>query len=366
MTSFTPARLTLARMRRGKKKTHLAALSGLSAQSIMDYESGRRAPSDEALNRIASALGFPPAFFSGPDLHVPTETRTSFRSLTSITSGQRNTALAAASIAFELSRWIEERFELPAPDLPDMRGLDPEEASAAIRERFGLGVRPIRSVVHLLEKHGLRVFSVTEAYRELDAFSLWHKELPFCFLNTLKTAEHSRFDAAHELGHLVLHKHGPPNGRVAEFEADAFASAFLMPRSEVRAMVPRAATLKDIVRLKSHWRVSAKALVVRSHRVGVIGEWAYRGMCIELQQNHATSEPEPMPSRETSQILAKVFATLRDEDVTRGDVARALGLHQEDVDALIFGLTMTAITGGHAATPRAPTPRPPTQLKLVT
>jgi len=27
------------------------------------------------------------------------------------------------------------------------------------------------------------------------------------FLNTYKTSEHSRYDAAHELGHLTLHRH---------------------------------------------------------------------------------------------------------------------------------------------------------------
>lgn len=58
-------------------------------------------------------------------------------------------------------------------------------------------------MIHLLEAHGVRVLSLTQECREVDAFSLWLQQ-PFVFLNTQKSGEHSRFDAAHELGHLPL------------------------------------------------------------------------------------------------------------------------------------------------------------------
>ncbi|WP_208405781.1 ImmA/IrrE family metallo-endopeptidase [Amycolatopsis granulosa] len=40
----------------------------------------------------------------------------------------------------------------------------------------------------------------------LDAFSLYIENEPFIFIDTGKTAERQRFDAAHELGHLVMHQ----------------------------------------------------------------------------------------------------------------------------------------------------------------
>jgi Zn-dependent peptidase ImmA (M78 family) len=53
-------------------------------------------------------------------------------------------------------------------------------------------------------------------------------------LNTFKSAERSRFDAAHELAHLVLHIHGMTSGgRDIEREADMFASAFLINRGDL-------------------------------------------------------------------------------------------------------------------------------------
>ncbi|WP_419757134.1 ImmA/IrrE family metallo-endopeptidase [Teredinibacter turnerae] len=76
-------------------------------------------------------------------------------------------------------------------------------------------------------------------------------DIPFVFLNTKKTAERCRFDAAHELGHLVMHCHGAPQGQEAEKEANAFASAFLMPRRSVLANAPRSATLKSLISHKN-------------------------------------------------------------------------------------------------------------------
>src|SRR4029077_3081434 len=117
---------------------------------------------------------------------------------------------------------------------------------------------------------GVRVFSLSLDAAEVDAFSMWRQRTPFVFLNTKKSAEHSRFDAAHELGHLVLHRHGSPQGREAEREANAFASAFLMPRATVLANMPRLATVDRLIKLKKYWAVSVAALAYRLHAVGVL------------------------------------------------------------------------------------------------
>ena len=71
------------------------------------------------------------------------------------------------------------------------------------------------------------------------------------FLNTFKSAERSRFDAAHELAHLILHKHGAPNGQEAEKQADTFAGSFLMPRASVLASAPRSPTISAHPALKA-------------------------------------------------------------------------------------------------------------------
>ncbi|MET9565773.1 ImmA/IrrE family metallo-endopeptidase [Streptomyces tauricus] len=74
-----------------------------------------------------------------------------------------------------------------------------------VRTRWDLGQAPAPNMVHLLEAHGVRVFSLPPDSLEVDAFAVWRSGVPFVFLHTLKTVERARFFAAHELGHLVMH-----------------------------------------------------------------------------------------------------------------------------------------------------------------
>lgn len=359
---FTPSRLTLARKRRGLMKNRLAAFVGVTVRSISAYESGDAEPSDTTIDALSKVLRFPREFFSAPDVDEPVPQSASFRALTNMTASQRDAALAAGALAIELNRWIDERFKLPTPDVPDLRGYSPEAAADALRSRWGLGERPIGNMVHLLEAKGVRVYSLAEQCHEVDAFSMWRSE-GFVFLNTLKSAEHGRFDAAHELGHLVLHRHGGPRGREAEHEANQFASAFLMPRASVLAGAPPFVTVDGLVELKPAWTVSVAALAHRLHAVGVVTEWHYRSLCIEIaQRGYRKSEPRGVP-RETSQVFKKVFEALREEGVSKGDVARQLLMHVADLDALVFGLVMTQLQGGQP--PGARTPGAKAKLRLL-
>lgn len=271
-----------------------------------------------------------------------------------MTASQRDAALGAGALAFLLNAWIERRFALPNADVLDLRSEAPETAAAALRQHWGLGERPVKNVVHLLESKGVRVFSLAEQSLEVDAFSLWRNDTPFIFLNTMKSAEHGRFDAAHELGHLVLHKHGGPHGQYVEREANAFASAFLMPKSSVLAVAPRMPTLAHLIKLKKHWLVSVAALTYRLHSIGLLTEWHYRALMIEIsERGYRRSEPESA-HRESSQIFLKVFNALRDEGVDKSTVARELQIEPDEITKMIFGLTPTMIENEKAT---IPTPR---------
>lgn len=353
---FNPSRLTLARKRRGLTMIKLAAAVDVEPRSISAYEKGEFGPEADRLTLLSRVLRFPEAFFFGDDLDEPTPDIASFRALSKMTARQRDTALGAGAIALMLNNWIETRFELPSPDLPDLRERGPEAAAGALREAWGMGELPIKNVVHLLESKGVRVFSLSLDAAEVDAFSMWHQSTPFVFLNTKKSAEHSRFDAAHELGHLVLHRHGSPQGREAEWEANAFASAFLMPRATVLANAPRLATVDHLIKLKKYWTVSVAALAYRLHTVGVLSDWHYQSIYIEIsKRGYRSRELEEAP-RETSQLLPKVFGALRDENVSKGDIASELKVPAEELEQLVFGLTLTGLSnsGGNGSTSRKP------------
>jgi Zn-dependent peptidase ImmA (M78 family)/DNA-binding XRE family transcriptional regulator len=335
-----PTRLELARRRRGLSKTRLAQLVGVELRSISAYEKGEFSPSAETLAALARELRFPIEFFSGPDLEVPNTRIASFRALSRMSAGERDAALGAGAIALLLSDWLDGKFELPAADIPDLQGEEPETAAEILRSKWQLGYRPIKNVIHLLEAHGARVFSLAEDTRRVDAFSFWKGDRPLIFLNTAKSPERSRFDAAHELGHLVLHKHGGPHGLSAgqsvEDQANAFASAFLMPASSIWATIRSTPTVTQLVTYKKRWVVSVAALLYRLWKLHVISDWQYRSMCIQIA-DFRTNEPEPA-ERESSQVLRKVFDSLKNEGVSKSDIARELGIYPSQLEELVFGV----------------------------
>lgn len=343
---FNPTRLTLARKRRGITKTRLADAIRVDPRSVSGYENGEFNPDEAKLHEIADVLRFPADFFVGDDIEQPTPDSASFRAMSKMTAGQRDMALGAGAIALMLNQWIKDHFELPVINLPDL-GINenPEAAADELRRYWGLGELPIKNMVHLLEARGIRVYSLAIDAAEVDAFSMWHDNTPFIFLNTKKSSEHSRFDAAHELGHLVLHRHGGPQGQDAERQANAFASAFLMPRGSVLANVGRTLlTVDHLVKLKKYWTVSVAALAYRLHTLGVLTDWHYRMLFTELSKRGYRKQEPDEAKRETSQIFYKVFSALRSENVSKVDIANDLSISAEEIEQLVFGLALTGLT----------------------
>lgn len=341
---FNSDRLALARRRRGFTKKYLAEAIGVTVRALTAFEADEYPPSDETIARLAQELRFPTEFFFADPVDSIDEASVSFRSLKRMTAAQKHAALAAGTLALEISDWINSRFKLPEPCLPDLRGERPEEAARIVRTEWGLGTYSIKNMIHLLESKGVRVFSLHENAREVDAFSMWKGSTPFIFSNQQKTAAHRRFDAAHELGHLVLHKHGAPNGPVAEREADAFAAAFLMPADTVKAATTGWETVDDLIRLKAKWMVSVGALARRLRDVGMASEWHYRTLCIRIsERGYRTSEPADYPP-ERSMVWEKIMTSLRASGSGAREISEALAIPPEEVEKLVWGLVTIGLT----------------------
>ncbi|MDR6641905.1 Zn-dependent peptidase ImmA (M78 family)/DNA-binding XRE family transcriptional regulator [Luteibacter sp. 1214] len=368
MSDINPKQITFARVRRRLTKAQLAKELGVASRSVQNYETGATTPDHETLTNLATLLRFPQQFFlMDEDMPEIREHAVSFRKLSKMSDAMKACTFAAGAIAFKLNDWIEARFSVPQADLPDLSDLEPEAAAATLRRMWGLGNAPIPNMVHLLESKGIRVFSLAEETREVDAFCTWHEGKPFVFLNTMKSAERSRFDAAHELGHLVRDvysmQHGEGQGPEMERKADAFASAFLMPKESVETNQPPAYTIGHLMKLKHYWGVSLAAVAYRFNSLGLVSEWNYRSLCIDIaKRGYRTSEPEPM-ERETSQLLTKVFDFLTTRKQGRREIAESLCLSVEDINALTFQLTRLSVVSGGASA--EPVVRKPPVLRLV-
>ncbi len=338
---FNLKRLEQARKRAQLSARELAARANLSPITLSRISSGKNTPDERTIAKLVSILGFPRSFFEQEPGDPISRNAPSFRSLSTMTAKERDAAISAGELAYEVSDWMESRYDLPLVDLPDLSELgSPKHAARALRQCWTIGERPIGHILKLLEAKGIRIFSLAEQTKNLDGFSVWRGEKPYIFLNTFKTAERSRFDAAHELGHLILHRHGGPQQLNAEKEANEFASEFLMPEADVRANISNVRSLNQLIKEKQRWGVSLAALSYRLHKLALISDWQYRIFCIQKNQMYKTSEPNSMP-KERSVIWNMILQDLWHSGIDKGKIARELHLPLEEFENLIFGLTET-------------------------
>ncbi len=177
----------------------------------------------------------------------------------------------------------------PELELLPLQHQDPQTGAMLLRVHWRLGDKPIANMIYLLEAKGVRVFSLSENTKEVDAFSLWRDDMPYMFLNRFKSSERSRYDAAHELAHLCLHKHGGANtdhlNNNLEKEANSFAGAFLMPESDVRSIYRRPVySVDDLAEYKKRWRVSVSAFNYRLHELRMISDGKCTSNFVEMSR----------------------------------------------------------------------------------
>ena len=144
---------------------------------------------------------------------------------------------------------LQRSVKLPALDLPtdlsvkvDEPLQSAEDAARRARQYFGLGTGPVPNVVRLLESRGIVCTRLPAQTRRVFAFSCSFPERPVVVLSAERSHRAApRFDAAHELGHLILHPDEEPGSHAVERQANAFAAEFLAPASEIADVLPRRA-----------------------------------------------------------------------------------------------------------------------------
>lgn len=336
--TFNPARLTAARERRARTKSALAQAARLSPAQFRKVEQGAVDPNTATVRLLAAELEFPPEFFYGDDLEVPPEAGAHFRAPRNTSARLKAQIRAMTQLAILFHGWLKQRFVLPPTAIPEYFNIDPTTAAEALRRDWGVGIAPIGDIVALLEAHGAVVFALPNDCLAIDAFSFSLDGQPFIFLNTHKSAERTRMDVAHELGHLVLHTRDQEGDREREREATQFASAFLMPAQSVAAYAAQIQTLPEIIEAKHLWRVSTAALTVRLHDLGLITDFTYQDLFVQISRSgYRKNEPEPTYP-DLSQMLPKVLSMLSNDGVSVAKVAHEVTLHPTDVADLLSGL----------------------------
>lgn len=337
------------------RKKELARQVGVTAAAVSQYELGQARPPAAVLARLALALSMPLEFFAASFPMPATPGHAHFRSLRATSQAERDQAEAFGEVAWRVVEVINRYLRLPSLRLPHLelpepaRAEDVRGAALAAREAFALGAGPVPHVVRLLEAYGVIVLDLPDVSERVDAFSHWYGPRPFVFLNPAKNDKaRSRMDAAHELGHLLLHHDAEPGDQILEREATAFASEFLVPSEVLADELPARLDFDRLQELKRRWGISLKALVYRGHELGVYREHSYRHGMSQLAQ-WGYPEPGDLGPRERSSLLGKTVELLRQQEVGIESLAAAAGLPPS--------LARTVVD--------AATERPPTVLRLA-
>ncbi|HEX7949783.1 MAG TPA: XRE family transcriptional regulator [Candidatus Limnocylindrales bacterium] len=335
---FDGQRLAQAREYQGLLKGELAVRVGVTPAAIGQFEAGVARPSAATLGRLAMALQVPVGYFAkGRRQFELAEDETHFRSLRSATKRDRSQARSQVERLAEIVAVLEDRVRLPAVDLPEIPvGTTPDDAARLVRSEWHLGEGPIANMVGLLERHGVVVARLEAATDEVDAFSCWLGRRPFVILASNKgAADRSRFDAAHELAHLLLHADAHPGDRAVERAANRFGAELLVPATTIVRELPRRVDWSAYAALKVRWRVAIAMLLLRARDTGVISDSAYRRAMMEInRRGWRRTEPASLGEPEAPELLGLAMALLAEKrNFSIEDLSAELSLQPEGLRA---------------------------------
>lgn len=255
----------------------------------------------------------------------------------------------AQDIAVALMEFVDyPELNLPTRSFSDPEQITPEDierAACECRDLWRLGRVVVQDLALAVEGAGVILVREETGIAQIEGLSAWSEVLgrPLILLSADKdNGYRSRFDLAHELGHLVLHRHiqrttDRDRHKLMEKQAHHFAGAFLLPAETFASEVRMPVTLDDLLLLKRRWGVSVAAITMRLHALGLLDE---DGKLALFKRRSARwggkSEPGDGDRKpEQPRLLRRTVDLLVDENVMPLDaIPRHIGLAAFDIEML--------------------------------
>lgn len=302
--SFNGQRLRQARLYKGLSINDLAELLGVSKQAISQYETSNVTPDFDKMRIITNELNFPSSYFFQEDSFDVNAKTTYFRALLSANKNARLQQVVKVKHLAMIYEILSNYLEFPQLNIPDVsefinnNEIDYEAMSQKIREYWEIGQKPIEDFPYLLEKNGIIVASYPVSQDNIDAYSQkinveGNDKFIIVLSDDKNSAVRSNFDAAHELGHILLHdwnldleELSREDFKKQEKQANNFAAAFLLPKEAFLkdvSLYPK--DLKYYIELKRKWKVSISAMLIRTNKLGVINDNQYQYLMKQMTFN---------------------------------------------------------------------------------
>ncbi|MDR1463477.1 MAG: XRE family transcriptional regulator [Azoarcus sp.] len=348
---FQKDRLSQILAARHLTQVQLASMVDVSPATISKWRAGTQAPERDALERLAGVVNVMPEWFTrapGAKLSLPL-----FRSNASAHVAARAMLKARLEWTQDVAAALMEYVDYPDVNLPSRDYTEPkqitnediEKAACECRDLWRLGRSAIQDLALAIEGAGVILVREETGVAQIEGLSAWSEVLgrPLILLSADKdNGYRSRFDLAHEIGHLVLHRHiqrTTDNARykLMEQQAHSFAGAFLLPAETFASEVRVPPTLDDLLLLKRRWGVSAAAIIMRLKALELLDK---DGALMLFKRRSARwgakSEPGDKDRRpEQPRLLRRTIDLLVKEKVMPLEaIPRHIGLATGDVEAL--------------------------------
>ncbi len=308
--------LVVARQARGLSQGELCDKVGIKQSHLSKIENGLLKPSDEMVKSFSDVLKFPISYFQQSDriygMPLSVHPNPMYRKKCNvkdreldIINAENNHRIMTIS---RLMRSIDFKSELPLPQLDiDQYNGDASKIADLVRRTWRIPRGPIHNLTEYIERAGILVIWCDFNDTAIDGMTLsvYNKCVPTSILlNHSQPADRMRFSLAHELGHIVMHS--VPNPEF-EKQANEFASALLMPSSDIKSDFGSRVTLMRLAMLKPIWKVSMQALLMRAKSIGIIDQYQSAYLWRQINAKNLRKEEPVLFPHEIPSVFPKIL-----------------------------------------------------------
>lgn len=265
------------RLKKNMSMKALAEACGVTSMAISNYESGKRKPDIDIINKLADVLGIHVAdFLSSRNTALSFEHR-EFRKHSSLTVAQQEYAQEAVEEYF--SRFfnaVDCLDDNPLPEPPVCYSLvksdDCEKDARELRKHLGIQeFGPIDEVIGMLENKGILVLELDINNDHFSGMNGFVNTYPYIVVNKNMRPERKRTTVLHELAHLMF-IWNDSDEKQNEKDATAIAGAMLILKEDlIRELgTYKKYITKDMALVCDEYGISMFLLVKRAAIVGII------------------------------------------------------------------------------------------------
>jgi transcriptional regulator with XRE-family HTH domain len=198
------------RLKKNMSMKDLAEACGVTPMAISNYESGKRKPDMDTINKLAAALGvYVVDFLASRNTNLFFK-HCEFRKHSSLTKSQQEYVKEAVEEYF--SRFfdvIECLGGNPLPNPPKCHTLirtgNPEKDAKQLRQILGLHENgPVDELMGILENKGILVLELDIENDHFSGMNGFVNDYPYIAINKNMSPERKRTTILHELAHLMF------------------------------------------------------------------------------------------------------------------------------------------------------------------